>query len=152
MPRRRPHIEARVGWGLLLFALVVGLVGTNPGPGAFEEFAAERLSALIKDEFCDQGGLPLMLRLVIQDCPGLVRSQRSLLGRLARENSRRYNLGVVSLYRTELGGQRILSRWHLPRYEALTLGLAGQLLVLRAREVAVEMRDGRQGWLSGGSR
>ena len=150
MPRRRPHLEARVGWGLLLIALVAGLVGTNPGPGAFEEFAAERLSDLIREEFCHQGGLPLMLRLVIQDCPGLVRSQRSLLGRLARQHSHRYNLGVVSLYRTELGGQRILPRWQLPRYEALTLGLAGQLLLLQAEEVAWQRRDGRQSWLPGG--
>lgn len=115
-------------------------MATNPGPGAFEEFAAEQLGALIHDEFCHPGGLPLMLRLVIQDCPGLVRAQRPVLGRIALAHTRRFNLGVLSLYRTQLGGQRILPQWRLPRYEALSLGVAGQLVLLRAHEAPGEDR------------
>lgn len=147
--RCRPRLDAHVSSWLLLVAIVAGLIATNPGPGAFEDYAADRLSELIREEFCRQGGLPLMLRLVIQDCPGLVRGQRPLLGRLALENSRRYNFGVLSLYRTELGGQRILHRWSLPRYKALTLGLAGQLLLLQASEASSEDRAGHHPWLPG---
>ena len=131
---RPPRLDARLGWGLLLAGIAAGLVGTNPGPGAFEEFASERLSDMIREEFCHPGGLPLMLRLMIQDCPGLVHAQKPALGRIALEHSRRFNLGLLSLYRTEVGGQRILPNWRLPRYEALTLGVAGQLIVLRASE------------------
>lgn len=150
LPRRRlPRLDGRISSALLLATIVAGLVATNPGPSAFEEFAADRLSELIREEFCRQGGLPLMLRLVIQDCPGLVRGQRPLLGRFALQNSRRYNFGVLSLYRTQFGGQLILARWSLPRYDALTLGLAGQLLLLRASEAPSEEHTGQRSWLPG---
>lgn len=150
-PRRLHRRDARLGWVLLLAGITAGLVATNPGPAAFEEFAGDRLAEVIHEEFCSQGGLPLMLRLVIHDCSALVRSQRPVLGRLAREHSHRYNLGLLSLYRTELGGQRILPRWRLPRYQALTLALAGQLVVLRAGEIPASGARAQASLLPGGS-
>lgn len=139
-----------MGWGLLLGALGAGLVLTNPGPAAFEEFAAERLAALLREELCRQDGLPLMLRLVVQDCPAMVESQRVVLGRLAALQTRRRNLGLFSLYSTNLGGQRVLPRWRLPHYEALTLAVAGRFVVLRASENSPDGERERQAWLPGG--
>ena len=118
--------------GVLLSAgAAIGLAVTNPGPGDFEEFASEQLTRLITEELCREDGLPLMLRLVIRDCPAVVASQRRVLGHLALEHSRRRNLGLFSLYVTELGGEKILPNWRLPHYHALTLAGAGRFLVLR---------------------
>jgi hypothetical protein len=112
----------------------LGLVATNPGPAEFESFAADQLIRLISDELCREDGLPMMARLVVRDCPALVASQRAVLGRLASLHTRRRNLGLISLYRTELGGQNLLPNWRLPRYHALTLAAAGRFVLLRAGE------------------
>ena len=87
-------------------------------------------------ELCASGSLPLIARLVIQDCPQLVASQRKVLGQLAAASSRRYNAGLFSVYTTELGGQTLLPGLTIPRYRAVTLGGAGQLLVVQSSEEA----------------
>ncbi len=135
--------------GLLLASAGVGLALTNPDPAAFEDYAGFRLSGLLREELCQQNGLPLMLRLVIRDCPALVEAQRSALGRLARLQTRRRNLGVLSLYVTTLGGQQLLPDLRLPRYHALTLAVAGQFLVLRASASDSDGAGERQAWLPG---
>jgi len=89
----------------------------------------------------------MMLRLVIGDCPALIASQRGTLGRLALLHSRRMNLGLVSLYTTELGGQRLLGSWSLPRYRSITLALAGQFVVVHASQSGPEGEVSRQAWL-----
>lgn len=138
-----------IGWGLLLGALAAGLAFTNPGPAAFEEYAAGRLTALLRDELCRENGLPLMLRLVIQDCPAVVEAQRPVLGRLAALQTRRRNLILLSLYSSDLGGQQLLPSWRLPRYKALTLAVAGRFVVLRASENDPDGERERQAWLPG---
>lgn len=146
----RPVLSTAVlGWGLLLGALAAGLALTNPGPAAFEEFAAGRLTALLRRELCQEDGLPLMLRLVIQNCPALVEAQTPALGRLAALQTRRRNLGLLSLYSTALGGQQLLPSWRVPRYEALTLAVAGRFVVLRASEKDPDGDPERQAWLPG---
>jgi len=138
-------------WGALLAGLTAGLACTNPGPQAFQDFAAGRLSRLLRQELCHGEALPLMLRLVIRDCPGLVAAQRLPLGRLALHHSRRTNLGVFSLYTTELGGQKFLGSWSLPRYRSLTLALAGQFLVVHASQSDPRSEVSRQAWLPASS-
>jgi bifunctional enzyme CysN/CysC len=76
-------------------------------------------------------GLPLMARLVVHNCPQLVRSQRQALGRLAAASSRRYNLGLFSIYSTRIGGMDLMPGLTVPRYRAVTLAGAGQLVVLQ---------------------
>lgn len=112
----------------------LGLVSTNPGPAEFETFAADQLTRLVSDELCRENGLPMMARLLVRDCPALVASQRGVLGRLATLHTRRRNLGVMSLYSTELGGQTLLPSWSMPRYHALTLAAAGRFVLLQAGE------------------
>ncbi|MFM7549346.1 MAG: DUF4359 domain-containing protein [Cyanobacteriota bacterium] len=109
-----------------------GLALTNPGPDEFQEFAGQRLVQAITQEICLENALPLALRLVLQHCPDLVASQRQVLGRIALENSRRTNLGLASVYRTELGGQRLLADLRVPRYEAITLAGAGHFVVVNS--------------------
>jgi len=136
----QPTTATRTVSGLLgLTAVAGGLIGlavTNPGPAAFEEFAAEKLTELASEELCRNEGLPLLARLLIQNCPELVRSQRKVLGRLAREHSRRYNFGLLSIYGTRLGGEKVLPNWSIPRYDAVTLAMAGHFVLLSAGESA----------------
>jgi len=115
---------------------VVALAVTNPGTDDFEAFAGDQLVRAASRELCGSGSLPLIARLVIQDCPQLVASQRKVLGQLAAASSRRYNAGLFSVYTTELGGQTLLPGLTIPRYRAVTLGGAGQLLVVQSSEEA----------------
>ena len=121
-------------WCWCLAVLLVGgaLVLTNPDEQAFEAFAGERLVALADQELCDRGGLPMLARLLIQNCPALVRSQQGVLGQLALAGTQRFNAGLFSLYSTQLGGQSLLPGLRLPRYRTLTLAAAGQLVMLQA--------------------
>jgi hypothetical protein len=152
--RLAPHhpvpSSAALGWSLLLGALGAGLALTNPGPAAFEEYAAGRLAGLLREELCHDDGLPMVLRLVIQNCPAMVEAQRPVLGRLAALQTRRRNLGLLSLYSTSLGGQQVLPHWRLPNYKALTLAVAGRFVVLRASEDSPDGERQRQAWLPGG--
>lgn len=108
-----------------------GLALTNPGPNDFEDFAGLHLVELIEDEICHKPSLPLMLQMVLQNCTSVVRSQEQPLGRLAREHSSRFNLGLVSMYRTSFGGQQLLDNLRLPHYTVTTLAVAGQFVVLK---------------------
>ena len=99
------------------------------------------LTAVLVEELCGENSLPMMIRLVIRDCRSLVRSQSRTLGRLASLQSRRRDFGILTLYRTDLGGQTFLSGWTLPRYRTLTLAAAGRFLVLTTDR---EESSGRQ--------
>ena len=125
----------RLAWvlpGGAALACGIALVWSNPGPADFEAFAGDQLVDRIANEVCQGPQLPLMLHLLVRDCPGLIRSQRQLLGRLAAEQTTRYNAGLFSLYVSNLGGQNLLARLSIPRYQAFTLAAAGQLMVLQA--------------------
>ncbi|MEI6359592.1 MAG: DUF4359 domain-containing protein [Synechococcus sp. ELA619] len=108
------------------------LAWSNPPPRDFEDFAADQLVNLAVKEVCGPQGLPMLLQLVVQDCPKLMLSQRQTLGSLARLSSRRWNFGLFSLYRTDLGGPTGLPGLVLPQYRALTLAGAGQFLLLHS--------------------
>lgn len=118
--------------GLLLAGLA--LAASNPGEQEFEAFAGEQLADYATQELCSTGGLPLMAQLLIQNCPQLIQAQRQALGRIAAAETRRYNAGLFSLYSTEIGGQTLFPGLQIPRYHALTLAGAGQLVVLHASQ------------------
>lgn len=119
-------------WGWCMAALLAGvaLAASNPDEQDFEAFAGEQLADYATEELCSAGGLPLMAQLLIQNCPQLIHDQRQTLGRLALAETHRYNAWLFSLYSTQLGGQTLLPGLHIPRYSALTLAGAGQLVVL----------------------
>ncbi|MCX5945286.1 MAG: DUF4359 domain-containing protein [Cyanobacteria bacterium] len=118
-------------WPGLISAAAASLAWSNPPPEEFEDFAADQLVNLAVKEVCGPQGLPMLLQLVALDCPKLMLSQRQALGSLARQASRRWNFGLFSLYRTDLGGQPLLPGFTVPRYRALSLAGAGQFLVLQ---------------------
>jgi hypothetical protein len=119
-------------------ALTLGLVATNPGEEEFERFAADQLTRAAQLELCQDGGLPMLARLIVRDCPRLIAAQHDLLGRLALAATRRRNFGLLSLYRTDLGGQQLLPDWSIPRYSAITLAGAGRFFILRSNQATAE--------------
>ncbi len=109
------------------------LAWTNPGPTEFADFAADRLVLEISSRMCESSSLPSVLGLAAADCAALVASQRTALGELVQRQTRRTNLGLLSIYHSQLGGQQVL-RWQVPRFEATVVGLAGRFVIVQARE------------------
>ncbi|MCT0248267.1 DUF4359 domain-containing protein [Synechococcus sp. CS-205] len=107
----------------------MALAFTNPGPEEFESFAGDQLAELAVEEVCTNR-LPMPLKLAIQNCPDLIRSQSKVLGRLALRNTQRRNLGLFSIYRTQIGGPSVLPFLELPLYRVLTLAAAGRFRIL----------------------
>jgi hypothetical protein len=125
--------------GLAVAAAVgLGLVATNPDEEEFERFAADQITHAAEQELCHEGGLPMLARLIVHDCPRLIAAQHDLLGRLALAATRRRNFGLLSLYRTDLGGQQLLPDWSIPRYSSITLAAAGRFFILRSNQAAAE--------------
>ncbi len=128
--RSRPNRALPLVGLLAAVALACGLASTNPGQSRFEEFAGEQLSEAITREICLQGQVSSLLRLVLPNCVAMVRQQRPVLGQLAWAQTRRLNLGLFSLFFTELGGQELMPNLRLPTYRATSLGAAGQVVLL----------------------
>jgi hypothetical protein len=121
--------------GLALVLVSTGALAlSNPDGEAFEEYAGARLADRLSRDLCDEGGLPLLFQVIVRDCTTLVMDQQASLGKLARIHTRRTDLGLFSLYATELGGQALLPGLRLPRYSVTTLGIAGRFHVLQAGE------------------
>ena len=133
-PFRKPSANA-VAAVLALAASGVALAFTNPSPADFKSYAGGQLVSVISDELCE-GGLPMVLQLWVKDCPRLIRDQEPALAELAGQFSRRLNLGLFSIYTTELGGQDLLPTLRLPEYSVMTLGIAGQFVILQAKSDA----------------
>ena len=133
-PFRKPSANT-VAAVLAVAASGVALVFTNPSPEDFKSYAGGQLVSVISNELCG-GGLPMVLQLWVKDCPRLIRDQEPALAELAGQFSRRLNLGLASVYTTELGGQDLLPTLRLPEYSVATLGIAGQFVILHAKSDA----------------
>ena len=134
MPRSDLQRQGPIAAVLAAFVTLgvgLGLVVTNPSMKDYEEQAGEQLVAFLSSELCQGEGLPMVLQLWIRDCPGLVSSQQAALATLAVNTTSRLNFGVVSLFTTKVGGQRLLPGLTLPEVDVLTLGVAGQFVLLR---------------------
>lgn len=104
---------------------------SNPGPAAFEAFAADQLVDVIEAQVCRGELLPPLVRLALRDCPRLVQDQRHRLGVLVGQHTHRTNLGLFSVYRSDLGGGQ-LAGLALPRFAATVLAGAGRFVILQA--------------------
>ena len=131
-PRRRWPSPTVVASVLLLAGSSAALALSNPSRSDYNVFAGRQLVTLATEEICQGQVLPLVLQLWISDCPRLIADQQPVLAALADQFTRRWNLGLASLYVTEVVGQDLLPSLRLPSYSVTTLGIAGQFLVLNA--------------------
>ena len=97
----------------------------------YEAHAGQQLVTLATRELCENSGLPMVLRMWIRDCPGLVASQQSTLAALAGRFTTRRNLILASIYTMRVGGQELLPGLKLPGVEVVTLAGAGRFFTLR---------------------
>ncbi len=109
---------------------------TNPNREDYRAFAGQTLVTLATEEICERQTLPMVLQLWISDCPRLIADQEQALALLADKFTRRWNVGVASVYVTQVGGQNLLPALRLPRYTVTSLGIAGQFQVLNAHSDA----------------
>lgn len=116
---------------VLVLLAGAGLAITNPAPADFQAFAAERLVDEISEELCGDGGLPVLMRMAVTNCQELVQGQQSALAAAVAAHTRRSNLGLLSLYTSEIGGQTLL-HWRVPRFRSTVVGLAGQFVLVWA--------------------
>ena len=141
-----PQSASRL-WPLLagaagLGGAALGLSLTNPPPNDFENFAGDQLVELAVEEVCGEDGLPMPLRLVVQNCQELIRSQSQVLGALARQGTTRHNFGIFSLYKTAIGGQEVLPFLRIPRYRVTTFAGAGNFVILSTSKDGEEENAG----------
>ncbi|PSJ07225.1 hypothetical protein C7K55_00175 [Cyanobium usitatum str. Tous] len=130
----RSDTPARFAWapGLIVLGLAAGgLALTNPSPADFRAYASDRLVEEISKELCGDGGLPVLLRMAINNCLGLVQAQRAALAAVVLSHTRRRNYGLLSVFESELGGQSLL-RWQVPRFRSTVVGVAGQFVLISA--------------------
>ena len=134
-PRRRwPSVTAAAV--LVVAGSSAALCVTNPTRDDYQDFAGDTLVELATEEICERQTLPMVLQLWISDCPRLIADQEPALALLADQFTRRWNLGIASVYVTTVGGQNLLPALRLPRYSLTSLGLAGQFLVINAHSDA----------------
>ena len=108
------------------------LILTNPNPHDYADHAGQQLVGLLTQELCRSNGLPMLLRMWVRDCPQIVASQQQVLASLAARFTTRLNLGVASVYTTQLGGQDLTPGLTLPRVKAVTFAAAGQFVMMRS--------------------
>ena len=118
---------------LSLLGAASALALTNPSLQDYQLHAGEQLVALATEELCGEQGLPLMIKVWLKDCPAVVAAQQSTLAALAGPMTTRTNLGLLSVFTTEVGGQKLMLGWRLPRYTVTTVGVAGQFLTINTR-------------------
>ena len=112
-PRRRWPSATLVASALLLAGSGAALALSNPSRSDYSAFAGRQLVSLATEEICQRQVLPLVLQLWISDCPRLIADQQTVLATLADQFTRRWNLGLASVYVTEVGGQDLLPSLHV---------------------------------------
>ncbi|SBO43061.1 DUF4359 domain-containing protein [Cyanobium sp. NIES-981] len=132
-PARPSWLSPSLGLPALLALVGGSLAFTNPGPDEFADYAGGRLVQEITAQVCEGDRLPSLLRLALTNCSELVASQRQALGAVVLQQTRRTNLGLFSLYHSDLGGQQVL-RWRVPRLKATVVGVAGQFVLVQGGE------------------
>ena len=105
------------------------LLLTNLTADDYAEHAGRQLVTVLSAELCRSEAVPMLLRLDSR----LPRHGGFSAATLADVAARftRLNLGVASIYITQLGGQELAPGLRLPRVKAMTLAVAGRFVMLR---------------------
>ncbi len=92
---------------IALTVLAAGMAFTNPGRDKYLTYASGTLQKELEASVCKDSRVPQALsgvaETLIGSCKNLLTSQRDTIERLLDNTTQRQNLGVVSIYTTELG-------------------------------------------------
>ena len=92
---------------IALTLLDAGMAFTNPARDKYLTYASTKLETELESTVCKDSRIPQALSGItdslIGSCKNLVTSQRSTIESLLDNTTQRQNLGVVSIYTTELG-------------------------------------------------
>ena len=92
---------------IALTVLAAGMAFTNPARDKYLTYASTKLETELESTVCKDSRIPQALSGItdslIGSCKNLVTSQRSTIEHLLDNTTQRQNLGVVSIYTTELG-------------------------------------------------
>ena len=92
---------------IALTVLAAGMGFTNPGRDKYLTYASGTLEKELETTVCKDSSVPQALsgvaETLIGSCKNLLTSQRSTIESLLDNTTQRQNLGVVSIYTTELG-------------------------------------------------
>lgn len=118
--------------GIIIGVLGAGLAMTNPGRGAYENYAVEQLTLYLNENLCQE--LPEQLRQFSQQCQSLgdtlLETARPQLRQLLDSNTDRENYLLFSIYRTELALPPMVAG-----YEFETLGILNQFYIYRMEKL-----------------
>ncbi|TAD79838.1 MAG: DUF4359 domain-containing protein [Oscillatoriales cyanobacterium] len=92
---------------IALTILAAGMAFTNPPRDKYLTYASGKLETELESTVCKDSRIPKALTGVtdtlIGSCKNLLTSQRSTIEQLLDNTTQRENLGVVSIYTTEVG-------------------------------------------------
>ena len=92
---------------IALTLLAASMAFTNPARDKYLTYASGTLEKELESSVCKDSRVPQALsgvaETLIGSCKNLLTSQRSTIERLLDNTTQRQNLGVVSIYTTELG-------------------------------------------------
>ena len=92
---------------IALTLVAAGMAFTNPARDKYLTYASGTLEKELESNVCKDSRVPQALNGVaetlIGSCKNLLTSQRDTIERLLDNTTQRQNLGVVSIYTTELG-------------------------------------------------
>ena len=117
-----------IAGGAALIGLGAAMAMNNPGRTAYDEFATQELSAYVQENFCTKGESTFG-DILQAPCKKFVESLEPQLQTIIAENTERMNLGLFSIYKTEL----YLADF-VPSYEFGTVGVLGNLYIYKAEE------------------
>ncbi len=104
--------------GITLSGLGGVMMFTNPGQGAYEQYATEELAVYLKDSVCSQVSSTDLEGVLRNGCKILVDTGRPQITHLISQTTQRQNYVLFSVYRTELNFESTL-----PSYQFETIGV-----------------------------
>jgi len=92
---------------IALTLVAAGMAFTNPGRDKYLTYASGELQTELESTVCKDSRVPKALSgitdTLIGSCKNLLTSQRDTIESLLDNTTQRQNLGVISIYTTELG-------------------------------------------------
>ncbi len=110
--------------GTVLTASVAGMILTNPGSTAYQEYAVEKLNLELKERGCSQVGA------LKGACHALVAELRPQMGGIISQGTERKNFLFFSIYSTDLSLHP-----SLPSYHFETVGVFYNFYTYKAEEL-----------------